>query len=374
MMMKKLVVLKEGGGQQLVALTPKNVEQLKSCFEIHVEREAGLVSGFTDEQYAAAGAHIVSDRIAAIDSADVVLSFESQLKEEVIRGNKTFVGFFNVKNQPAVLNAYIKKATHVYSLDLIARTSLAQSMDILSSVASLSGYQAVLMAAEMSPHVVPMLTTAGGTLRPSRFLIIGAGVAGLQAIATAKRLGARVQAFDVRKATRTEVESLGASFIEIDGAVDMKKAGGYAVEQSSAYMQKVSERLAEESAKADVIITTAKIPGKKAPVLITAETVAKMKPGSIIIDLAAETGGNCALTKRNEEVVVHGVRIVGYASVLSRSASSASYLVANNFTSFLQHYCKHIHREEQDDILLSTKVIENGKMIHQQLIEEINTL
>jgi NAD(P) transhydrogenase subunit alpha len=373
-MKKKLAVLKEQEGLPLVALTPKNVEQLAAFYDVVVETGAGFASGYADEQYVKSGAEIVGSRSVAIEACEVILSYDSQLRDHVPGNHKTFVGFFNVKNQPNVLQEYIGKPTSVYSLDLIVRSSLAQSMDVLSSVAAISGYQAVLTAAEISPHVLPMFTTAGGTLRPASVLILGAGVAGLQAIATAKRLGARVKAFDVRKATKTEVESLGAAFIEIEGALDVQQAGGYAVEQSSAYMKKVAERLALEAIAADVVITTAKVPGKKAPILVTADTVAQMKPGSVIVDLAAETGGNCALTKQEEIVEAHGLRIVGYSSFHARCAASTSYLVANNFTSFLAHYAKYAEEEAVDNILQSTKVIAHGKVMHSEFIEEIITL
>jgi len=370
--MKQLGVINESQGDKIVALTPKSVEQLKGHFNICIEKDAGLFAGFTNEAYEDAGATIVPTKADIIQYSDVILSYGSALGNEKLNHNKVFIGYYNVINDHSIISPYIGKKTEVYSLDLIPRTTIAQSMDIISSVASISGYQAVLMAAEMSPLVVPMVTSAGGTLRPAKFLILGAGVAGLQAIATAKRLGAQVKAFDIRKNTKTEVESLGATFIEVEGSVESEKAGGYAVEQTKDYMDLVAERLAEESKIADVIITTAKIPGKPSPRLIDEKTVYSMKPGSIIIDLAAENGGNCALTRKNETIAVNGVTIAGPISLVSKCSNASSTLVSNNFTSFLLHYLKRLEANETDEILSATRVVEDGKIINERIISEIN--
>jgi NAD(P) transhydrogenase subunit alpha len=244
-------------------------------------------------------------------------------------------------------------------------------MDVLSSVASVSGYQAVLLASSLSPRVVPMITSAGGTLPPATFLIIGAGVAGLQAIATAKRLGAKVVGFDVRAQTKNEVESLGAKFIVVQGAVEDVNNGGYAVQQSEDYLTRLNIELEKEIVKADVIITTARIPGKKAPILIKGGIVSRMKPGAVIIDLAASSGGNCELTKEGEVVTANTVKIVGASNLLSENSSSVSKLLGNNFTSFLLHMDKKNALNETDEILIGTKVIEDGKVVHPRLIQEV---
>ena len=372
--MKELGVINESQGEKIVALTPKNVKQLKAYFNICIEKDAGLFAGFTNEAYEEAGATIVPTKADILQYSDVILSFGTSLVNEKLNNHKVFIGYYNVINNHAIITPYLNTKSTVYSLDLIPRTTIAQSMDIISSVASISGYQAVLMAAEMSPLVVPMVTSAGGTLRPAKFLILGAGVAGLQAIATAKRLGAQVKAFDIRKNTKTEVESLGASFIEIEGSLESEKAGGYAIEQTKDYMDLVAERLSEEAQIADVIITTAKIPGKTSPLLVTEETVWKMKPGSIIIDLASENGGNCALTKKNETIAVNGVTIAGPVSLIHKCSNASSTLVSNNFTSFLLHFLKKTEIKEEDDILRATKVIEEGKIVHQLIISETNNL
>lgn len=372
--MKKLGVINESKSEEIVSLTPKNVEQLKEVFEILIEKDAGLISAYTDAEYLAAGAKIIDNKDDLIEASDIILSFGSSINAAQYQKKKTFIGFLNTMNDNSVVAPYFNRKVDVYSLDMIPRTSLAQSMDLISSVASISGYQAVLMAAEMSPLVVPMITSAGGTLKPAKFLILGAGVAGLQAIATAKRLGARVKAFDVRKNTKTEVESLGAEFIVIEGSEESESAGGYAIEQSQVYLDEVAARLSLEASEADIIITTAKIPGKKSPVLITEETVHKMKPGSIIIDLAAENGGNCALTKKDRIQIVNGIKIVGPVSLLKNCSNSAANLISNNFAAFLNYYNKNVENEKEDEILKATKVIEDGKVIHERIISEVSNL
>ena len=372
--MKKLGVLKEINSDKIVSLSPIGVEKLKNNFTIRVEKGAGIASGYTDEMYKTSGAEIIETKAELIEKSDFILSFGSLVEEGQNLDNKTFIGFYNVLNNNAVIQPYLNSTTDVYSLDLIPRSTIAQPMDIISSVASISGYQAVLTAAEMSHMVVPMVTSAGGTLRPAKFLILGAGVAGLQAIATAKRLGASVKAFDVRSSTKNEIKSLGAEFIEIEGSVENKDAGGYAIEQSEEYLKLVNERIAKESIEADVIITTAKIPGKKAPTLILKSTVELMKPGTVIIDLAAENGGNCELTKRNEIIDYNGVHIIGLVSLLNRCSNSISYLLSNNFSSFLNYFVSHIENEKDNEILKATKVIEQGRIFNQQLLKKENIL
>lgn len=371
---RKLAILKENRSTRLVSITPANVSRLKDKFEIFIEKQAGEASGYCDEVYLEAGAAVIPERDMLIGSADLVVSIGGISIPEEFGAKKVFIGYYNATHNHSVMTPYLGKEADVYSLDLIPRTSLAQSMDILSSIAAISGYQAVITAAEMSPVVLPMITSAGGTLKPATFLVIGAGVAGLQAIATAKRLGANVWAFDVRKAAKQEVESLGGKFIEVEGAAESELAGGYAVEQSDHYLDEVIAKMEKIASGADVIITTAKIPGKRAPVLIDKRTVGQMKAGAVIIDLAAETGGNCAYTRKNEITEVNGVKIVGLTALWEKSYASLSYLVANNITSFLNHFHQNIEREEEDEILRSTKLIENGKVILPQIIQTINSL
>jgi NAD(P) transhydrogenase subunit alpha len=372
--MQYLGVLREDNGSKIVAITPEGVGKLRKSFNILVENGAGEKAGFSDDMYVAAGAEIYHSRSGLVKNSDILVSFESKLKAIKSDKKKVFIGFFNVLNDSSIMLPFTNSYLDVYSLDLIPRTTLAQPMDVISSVASITGYQAVLLAAEISPIVVPMVTGAGGTLRPAKILILGAGVAGLQAIATAKRLGALVKAFDVRSSTKNEVESLGATFIKIEGAAENKEAGGYAIEQSEDYLKLIDQKIAEEAIDADIIITTAKIPGKKSPTLLSKTTVDKMKRGAVIIDLAAENGGNCELTTKNEITEYKGVQIVGFISLLNRCANSISSLISNNFSSFLNYYINHLEDEGENEILRATKVVADGKIINPKIINEVTVL
>lgn len=271
----------------------------------------------------------------------------------------------------SVLERFIDKSKAVFSMDMLPRTTRAQSMDILSSQANIAGYKAVLTAAEMYPRYMPMFMTAAGTIAPAKVLILGAGVAGLQAIATAKRLGAVVEVFDTRPAVKEEVMSLGAKFVEVEGAADASAAGGYAVEQSDAFKQKQRERIAESVVKSDIVITTAQIPGKKAPLLITEDMIEKLRSGSVIIDLAASTGGNTPFTKNNETVVHKGVTIVGNSSLQSTLPADASKLYGKNILNFLQLVITGegaFSLNMEDDLVKGTCVIADGKIVHERLV------
>lgn len=365
--MQHLGVLKEGERRRLVALTPAGVQRLGKQLRISVQRGAGRGAGYSDEAYQQAGATLVDSAEDILRQCDIVLSHDSHYRSEDIGTPKTFIGFFNVLSEPAVVESYRKPGTDLYSLDLIPRTTLAQAMDVLSSVASISGYQAVLLAAERSLATVPMITSAGGTLRPAKFLIMGAGVAGLQAIATARRLGAIVRAYDVRSASRTEVESLGAAFIEVEGAVEDKKAGGYAVEQTAEHLERIRQTIHQEAVLADVIITTAKIPGRKAPLLITEDMVRSMKPGAVIIDLATATGGNCALSEPDATVMRNEVTIMGPTAIEGGCAHSTSFLLSNNYSVFIEHLLKNGANAE-DEILRGTRIVKDGVLVNERML------
>ena len=372
--MKKIGLLREDQHSNIAVLIPQNILQLKNHADFFIETNAGIASGYSDEDYIEAGATIVQSKRELIAIADLILVYTAVIENEEINSNKTFVGAYDVLNDYSTIIPFQKNGVDVYSLNLLPRTTIAQSMDILSSVASILGYKAVLIASTISPITIPMISGAGGTLPPANVLILGAGVAGLQAIATAKRLGAVVRAFDVRKASKTDVESLGAEFISVEGAVDNSSAGGYAVEQDKSYLEKVDEVLFNEIVRADIIITTAKIPGKRAPILITERAIKAMKSDAVIVDLAADTGGNCALTKKGETVVVNNrVTIVGDTRILGKVAKSASFLLANNFASFLKHYLAN-NANNDDEILNATKVITDGKITNHRLITEIENL
>jgi NAD(P) transhydrogenase subunit alpha len=333
-----LGILKETNNDKRVSLLPEQAAVLVAKqVSVIVETGAGSAAYAADATYTDKNVS-VKDRATVLSTADLVLSINplsstemAQLKPgAIVLG--TFQPLFNID---LVKQAIDKKAS-LFSMDMIPRTTRAQSMDVLSSQANIAGYRAVLLAATMFPKYFPMFMTAAGSIPPAKMVIIGAGVAGLQAIATAKRLGAVVEVSDTRPQVKEEVMSLGGKFIEVEGAADASKAGGYAVEQSEEFKQRQQQRLAESIAKADIIITTAQIPGKKAPVLITDAMLKSMKPGSVVIDLAAATGGNTAVTKNNETIVYEGVTILGNSNLASDMPSDASKLYGKNILNFLQ--------------------------------------
>jgi len=284
------------------------------------------------------------------------------------------MGQFNALYNPELTHFLINENRTAFSMELVPRTTRAQSMDVLSSMATVVGYKAVLMAANLLPRFFPMFMTAAGTITPSRVLILGAGVAGLQAIATAKRLGATVFAFDVRKAAKEEVMSLGAKFVEVEGATDDKSAGGYAVEQNEDFINRQKEAIHEQAIKADVVITTAQIPGKKAPLLIEERTVRSMKPGAVVIDLAASSGGNCALTQAEKTISINGVSIVGVGNLAGQLPQDASKMYGKNYLNFLKLIIKdgQMNLNFEDDIVAGTCVCHEGKPVNSRITQMIN--
>jgi NAD(P) transhydrogenase subunit alpha len=288
----------------------------------------------------------------------------------MLKSEQVWVSQYNPLQNTNLVNKFITHKMTSFSMDSIPRTSRAQSMDVLSSMATVAGYKAVLQAALELPNFFPMFMTAAGTIRPATVLILGAGVAGLQAIAIARKLGAQVQAFDVRSAVREEVMSLGAKFVEVEGAKEDAAAGGYAVEQTEDYKRKQQQVINEHAAKADVIICTAQIPGRKAPVLIHRDTVEKMKPGSVIIDLAASSGGNCEMTRDNETVVHQGVKIIGQSNYPSLMPVDASKMFGKNLYNFLQLIITAegaLNLNFEDDIVKGTCVTRNGEVLNERV-------
>lgn len=369
--MNTIGLISEGLLLNVVALTPNNVKQLSSHYKVLVECDAGKNAGFLNAEYEEAGATIVENKQHIIDEATVLISYSATISSINSDSYKVIVGCYHVLDNAQAMTPFIRKKIDLFSLDLLPRTTLAQSMDILTSTASVSGYQAVLEAFYNINKVIPMITGAGGTLYPAKVFVIGTGVAGLQAIATAKRMGAVVTAFDVRKRTKNEVESLGATFIEIEGALDDENSGGYAVEQTKDFNTKVLETIGNQLPNVDIVITTAKIPGKEAPKLITQSMVKSMKAGSVIIDLAAENGGNCESTKNNETTIVNGVRIIGDSKLFNKLPASSSILIGNNITSFINYYRTNEELKNEDEILSSTIVIEDGALIHTSVTPQI---
>jgi NAD(P) transhydrogenase subunit alpha len=328
-------ILKEANDKR-VAVVPDTIKKFKGLgLDIMVEAGAGDQSFFSDTDYREAGAETAS-HAEILQKADVLISINPPTDTELqslAKGKlliSQFQPFFD-KEVADKLNGYGLRA---FSLDMIPRTTLAQSMDILSSMASIAGYQAVLEAARLLPRYFPMMITAAGSIRPAKVLVLGAGVAGLQAIATARRLGAQVEAFDTRSAAKEEVKSLGAKFIEIEGAKEDTGAGGYAVEQSEEFLQRQREEVQNRASKSDIIITTAQVRGRQAPLLVPKSTVENMRPGSVIVDLAASTGGNCELTQDNQVIVHQGVTIVGDSNLAALMPQDASLLYSNNLFNF----------------------------------------
>lgn len=330
-------ILKEQAPENRIIIVPELVAKLKSWnAEVWLEVGAGQEAFYSDDAFTTAGAAIKS-RSELLSGADLLLSIHRLPESDVEKLKKGvwWVGMF----QPLYNREYTEKLAAAgltaFSLDMIPRTTRAQAMDVLSSQATVAGYLAVLEAARRLPRFFPMLMTAAGSIAPAKVLIIGAGVAGLQAIATARRLGAVVDAFDTRPAVKEEVQSLGARFVEVEGAADPSQAGGYAVEQSAEYKKRQAEKIAEYVAKADVVITTAQIPGRPAPLLITEEMVKAMRPGSVIVDLAASTGGNCALTENNQTVRKYGITIIGNSNFPSEMPGDASKMFGKNVLNLL---------------------------------------
>jgi NAD(P) transhydrogenase subunit alpha len=333
-----LGLLKEHGNETRVTLLPENVKVLTDLkVKILVEEHAGEKAFTSDQMYTDVGAEVVS-RKSIFENANVLLQIQPPAEGDVekIKAGQIWISAFNPLWDTALVKQFLEKGITTFSLDSIPRTSRAQAMDILSSMATVSGHKAVLEAALKLPTFFPMFMTAAGTIRPANVLILGAGVAGLQAIATARRLGAQVQAFDVRSAAKEEVLSLGAKFVEVEGASEDKAAGGYAVEQTEEFRKKQQQAINDHAAKANVVVCTAQIPGRKAPLLLPKEAVENMKPGSIIIDLAASSGGNCELTKDNEIVNHNGVSIIGQSNYPALMPLDASRMFGKNVLNFLK--------------------------------------
>lgn len=362
-------------GERRVALVPELVGRLRDAGgELLVERGAGESAGFPDEAYRDAGATIVPDATQLYGDADVVLKVQRPVlndglgrdEAELITEGGTLLSFLPPLAHPDLVRTLAERRITSLSLDLVPRITRAQKMDALSSQSTAAGYRAALVAAERLPRFFPMLMTAAGTVPPARVLVLGAGVAGLQAIATARRLGAVVQAFDIRPAAREQVESLGATFVglELEGAQD---AGGYAKEVTADVHRREQELLLRLVRDSDAVITTALVPGKRAPVLITTEMVEAMRPGSVVVDLAAEAGGNCELTEPGSERLYHGVSIVGLTHAASAVAHHASQMYARNITALLLHLLKDrmLHLDPEDEITRACLVTYQGEVVHE---------
>jgi NAD(P) transhydrogenase subunit alpha len=365
-------ILKEPNHENRVSLLPDAAAVLtKKNIEVLVETGAGEKAFATDADYEKAGAKIVSEAVVH-ERSDLILGindFNFPVKKSAV-----YIGIFQPLFNWERMQNWAKAGASVFSLDMLPRTTRAQGMDVLSSQANIAGYKAVLKAANIFPRYFPMFMTAAGSIPPAKVLILGAGVAGLQAIATAKRLGAVIEVFDTRAAVKEEVQSLGAKFVEVEGAADASSAGGYAVEQTEEYKQKQQQKIAESIAKADIVITTAQIPGKKAPLLIPVSMADGMKPGSVIIDLAASSGGNCELTKNNETVLYKGIQIVGDSFLPSQMPMDASKLYGKNVLNFLQLILTKENTLDlnwNDDLVTGCCITHNGEIKNERVRELI---
>jgi len=361
-------------GEKRVALVPEVIPQLlKMGHTVSVETGAGMRAGFPDDAYASAGAAIVADAGAVYANAEMILKVlrpdtDSELPS--IRPGTVLIGLFGPAGDPDFFQRTAERGITALSMELVPRTTRAQMMDALSSQSTVAGYKAVLLAANALQKFFPMLMTAAGTVRPARVLVIGAGVAGLQAIATARRIGAVVEAFDTRPVVKEQVKSLGATFIELDvGTGDAEDSGGYAKELAEEHIRREKELIHERARLADVVITTALVPGKRAPLLVTAETVAAMKPGSVIVDLAGEQGGNCELTEPGATVERHGVTIIAPLHISSQLAYHSSQMYAKNLSALIALLTRDgkLNLDMNDDIIAAVTVTTGGEIRNQPI-------
>ncbi|RZT95413.1 NAD(P) transhydrogenase subunit alpha [Ancylomarina subtilis] len=367
-----LGLLKEQGAEQRVALLPEIVSKLvQAKVEVYVEKDAGVSAFQTNEAYENVGASIL-DRTELLKKAEVLVQIGEPGLELIkqLNDKQIWISQYNPLWNTDLVKAFLASGVTSFSMDSIPRTTRAQSMDVLSSMATVAGYKAVLQAANELPNFFPMFMTAAGTIRPATVLILGAGVAGLQAIAIARKLGAQVEAFDVRAAVKEEVNSLGAKFVEVEGAIDDSAAGGYAVEQTDEFKKKQQEAINDHAAKADVVICTAQIPGRKAPLLIPTEAVERMRPGAVIIDLAASTGGNCELTRNNETLVHKEIKIIGQSDYPSLMPIDASKMFGKNVFNFLQLLINEeggLNLNFEDDIVKGTCITHQSEILNERV-------
>src|SRR2546421_6143085 len=360
-------------GEARVALMPDSVQKLiAQKASVSVESGAGLGAARTDDDYRAAGANVSEDRNSLLASADVLVTVNRPAKEDLnnLKTNAVVLGFLRPLDEPAELTPCLENGLTTFAMELVPRITRAQSMDALSSMATVAGYKAVLLGANRIPRMFPLLMTAAGTVPPARVLILGAGVAGLQAIATARRLGAVVEAYDVRAAAGEQVRSLGAKFLEVDlGGIQTEDKGGYAVELSEEALQRGRDLIAEQAKTADVIITTAQVPGRRAPVLMDEAAVTGMKRGSIVIDLAGATGGNVTLSKADEILERDGVTIIAPTNLPATVPVHASQLYSRNVTAFLNLLIKdgELNIEMNDDVIGPSCVTHEGKWMNERV-------
>ena len=376
-------------GEHRVALDPAEAKKLvDDGLEVLVQTGAGEQACFVDGDYEAAGARLVPEAARVFGDANIVLKVqppqplataeaaraggEAEHEVDLMTEGASLISLLKPLDEPELAERLAKRQVSAFAMEFMPRITRAQSMDALSSQSTLAGYQAVLLAASALPRIFPMMVTAAGTLQPSKLLVIGAGVAGLQALGTAKRLGAITAGYDTRPVVREQVESVGARFVELDLSTDdAEGAGGYATAQSEQFYQRQRELLGEHVAASDVVITTALVPGQRAPLLIEESVVERMRVGSVIVDLAAEKGGNCACTRPDEEVVVHGVRLIGWTNLPSFVPTHASQMYARNVTTFLDHLLEEgrLKLDLEDEITAGTLIAHGGRVVNERIQE-----
>lgn len=371
----KIGILKETlPDETRVAAVPETVaKMIKADMDVTIETDAGLRSYIANDEYEKSGARVAANAEAVLKDADVILKVNAPSAQEIasIKESATLIGPLNALRNPDLIKQLAAKKITAFSLELLPRIARAQSMDILSSMSNLAGYKSVLMAADRLGKIFPMLTTAAGTIQPAKVIVIGAGVAGLQAIATARRLGGVVIAFDTRPAAGEQVKSLGADFVSMEVSHETSQdAGGYAKEQSAEFYKQEQEIIHKYSRETDVIITTALIPGKKAPILITETMVKEMKPGSVIVDLSVAQGGNCELSEAGKIIIKHGVTIIGTENLPATMPVNASQLYSRNVFTFLNYIAPMLKEDKldfTDDIIKGCLVTHKGEVVHPQL-------
>ncbi len=370
-------------GENRVSIVPDVASKLiKKGFSVNIESRAGYNAGFTDKQYEEAGAKVFSKTEEVYSNADIVLKVQRPMEHpelnkhelDLMKEGALLITFMYALHYTDVVKLCSEKKINVISMDAIPRTTLAQKMDALSSQANIAGYKSVIMTADALGKIFPLMMTAAGTISPARVVIMGAGVAGLQALGTAKRLGAIVEVSDIRPAVKEEVESLGGRFIEVETDEDMQDEGGYAKEVSTEFLQKQKELIFKHITEADIVITTALIPGKKAPILITEEMVKKMRPGSVVLDMAVEFGGNCEISEKGQTVVKHDVKIIGEPNLPSLVATNSSEVYAKNILALLDHIGEEgkVELNLDDEIVKGSLLAHNGAVVDERVKERLN--
>jgi NAD(P) transhydrogenase subunit alpha len=369
-------------GENRVAVTPEVVSKyIKAGFTVNIEKNAGMSAGFTDEKYSAAGAKIMEVAEKLYQSSDVILKVQRPIQNarlnkdelDLMKPGTILITFLYALHYTDIVKKCAEKKINVISVDMIPRTTLAQKMDALSSQANIAGYKSVIMSANALGKIFPLLMTAAGTISPAKVVIMGAGVAGLQALGTAKRLGAVVEVSDIRPQVKEEVQSLGGRFIEVPTDESMQDAGGYAKEASAEFLEKQKALIFKHVTEADIVITTALVPGKKAPILVTEEMVKKMRPGSVILDMAVEFGGNCEISEVGKTVKKHDVVIIGEPNLPSLVPHHASDMYAKNLLSLINHIGKEgkVTLNMEDEIVKGATITFNGEVVHPRIKELI---